>query len=150
MCLGRSPFHYGNVALNLNPSSGYVSPQFHIVFDNAFSLTPSLRSNTMLNNWTDLVPKLSESVYNENIDSSKMWFEQHYPNPLSPESRFAATFNSTASALTNNKSTSEGATVVNKVSEGATSSIDEDFTVLSLNSKRELLSIYSKILKLSV
>ena len=42
MCLGRSPDHAGNVALVLNPSLGHVSPQFHVVFDDNFSLIPAL------------------------------------------------------------------------------------------------------------
>jgi hypothetical protein len=32
--LGFSPLHARSVALVLNPLTGYVSPQFHIVFDN--------------------------------------------------------------------------------------------------------------------
>ena len=35
--LGHSPLHAGSVALVLNPSSGHVSPQYHIVFDDNFT-----------------------------------------------------------------------------------------------------------------
>ena len=31
--LGHSPAHAGSVALVLNPSTGHVSPQYHLVFD---------------------------------------------------------------------------------------------------------------------
>ena len=31
--LGHSPYHIGSVALVLNPETGHVSPQFHVVFD---------------------------------------------------------------------------------------------------------------------
>ena len=34
--LGHSPFHAGSVALVLNPRTGLVSPQFHVVFDDNF------------------------------------------------------------------------------------------------------------------
>jgi hypothetical protein len=35
--LGFSPLHARSVALVLNPTTGYVSPQFHIVFDPTFA-----------------------------------------------------------------------------------------------------------------
>ena len=33
ICLGLSPFNVGSVTLVLNPETGHVSPQFHVVFD---------------------------------------------------------------------------------------------------------------------
>ena len=48
--LGRSPVHVGNVAMVLNLSSGHVSLQYHAVFDDDFSLIPSLRTSTVLFN----------------------------------------------------------------------------------------------------
>ena len=41
--VGRSPIHAGNVSLILNISTGHVSPQFHVVFDETFSTVPSLK-----------------------------------------------------------------------------------------------------------
>ena len=41
--LGRSPAHASNVALVLNPKTGLVSPQFHVVFDDDFTTVPHLR-----------------------------------------------------------------------------------------------------------
>ena len=35
--VGHSPSHAGSVALVLNPRTGHVSPQFHVVFDDFFS-----------------------------------------------------------------------------------------------------------------
>ena len=37
---GRSQIHAGNVSLILNLSTGHVSPQFHVVFDETFSTVP--------------------------------------------------------------------------------------------------------------
>ena len=37
---GRSPFYAGSVALVLNPKSGPVSSQYHLVFDDEFSTVP--------------------------------------------------------------------------------------------------------------
>jgi len=62
--LGWSSAHAGNVPFVLNPSSGYVLPQYHIVFDDAFTLIPALRMKTIPSNWADLVEKSSESVSN--------------------------------------------------------------------------------------
>ena len=82
--LGRSPAHVGNVALVLNPSSGHVSPQFHVVFDDDFRLIPALRSNAVPPNWADLVTKSSEATSSPDIDSTKIWFQQHYDSPHDP------------------------------------------------------------------
>ena len=41
--VGRSPRHAGNVALILNPATGHVSPQFHVVFDDSFSTIEALQ-----------------------------------------------------------------------------------------------------------
>ena len=53
--LGRSPAHAGNVALVLNPSTGHVSQQYHVIFDNAFALTPALRMKTVPANCREVV-----------------------------------------------------------------------------------------------
>ena len=38
--LGHSPFHAGSVALVFKPRTGRVSPQYHVVFDDAFTTVP--------------------------------------------------------------------------------------------------------------
>ena len=43
--VGRYPIHAGNVSLILNLSTGHVSPQFHIVFDENVSTVPSLKTD---------------------------------------------------------------------------------------------------------
>ena len=45
--LGLSPAHAANVALVINPKTGLVSPQFHIVFDDDFTKVPHLRKGTV-------------------------------------------------------------------------------------------------------
>ena len=59
----------GNVYLILNPFLGHVSPQFHAIFDDDFTLAPTLRANTVHNIWADLVPKSAESATNLDIGS---------------------------------------------------------------------------------
>jgi len=58
--LGHSPVHAGSVALVLNPKSGLVSPQYHVVFDDEFSTVPHMRAGSIPPNWEDLVQNSSE------------------------------------------------------------------------------------------
>ena len=53
--LGHSPFHAGIVALVWNPTTGLVSPQYHLVFDNEFSTVPYMEAGTIPSNWDNLV-----------------------------------------------------------------------------------------------
>ena len=82
--------HACNVALILNLSSEHVLSQFRVVFDDEFSST--LRSNKVLPKWADLASRSTESTSNCDIDSSKIWFNQHYDDPKQSDSRFDATF----------------------------------------------------------
>ena len=53
--LGQSPAHATNVALVLNPKTGLVSPQFHVVFDDNFTTFTHLWRDTVPPNWNKLV-----------------------------------------------------------------------------------------------
>ena len=66
--IGYSPFHAGSVALVMNPETGNVSPQFHVVFDAKFSKVLFMREVTKTPNWTDLVKHRSPSGAIDNID----------------------------------------------------------------------------------
>ena len=48
--LGHSPTHAGSVALVLNPKTLYVSPQYHVVFDDHFTTVPSMRDGSIPDN----------------------------------------------------------------------------------------------------
>jgi hypothetical protein len=45
--LGHSQFHAGSVALIYNPSTGHVSPQYHVVFDDDFTTVPCMEAGTI-------------------------------------------------------------------------------------------------------
>ena len=45
--VGRSPSHASSVGLILNPRTGHISPQYHVVYDNDFTTVPYLRSETV-------------------------------------------------------------------------------------------------------
>ena len=52
--LGHSPEHASNVALVLNLTTGHVSPQYHVVFDDNFSTVEYISSRQEPTNWEDL------------------------------------------------------------------------------------------------
>ena len=83
--MGHSPSHAGSVALILNPTSGHVSPQFHVVFDDTFSTVPFMREGTIPPNWAELVRNSTEIATDENFDIAKTWFEGSVdPSEISP------------------------------------------------------------------
>ncbi len=53
--VGRLPSHASNVALILNPRTGHVSPQFHVVYDDDFTTVPYLQTATVPPHWSELV-----------------------------------------------------------------------------------------------
>ena len=63
--MSRSPFHAGSVALVLNPRSGLISPQYHVVFDDEFSTVPYLNSTDIPPQWLALVKNNSERTQTE-------------------------------------------------------------------------------------
>ena len=73
--VGHSPYHAGSVALVLNPKTGLVSPQFHVVFDDDFSTVPHLRAGTVPDNWAQLVQNSREKSVDGFYDVTKTWYE---------------------------------------------------------------------------
>jgi hypothetical protein len=59
--LGHSLDHASNVPLVLSTRTGLVSSQFHVVYDNQFTTTQCLRTNTLPANWDDLFKFKSEN-----------------------------------------------------------------------------------------
>ena len=47
ICIGRSSQHAGNVALVLNLSTGHVSLQFYVVFDDNFEMVSDLEAGSV-------------------------------------------------------------------------------------------------------
>lgn len=52
--VGLSPLHSTNVAMVLNPYTGLVSPQYHVVFDDHFQTLDALRRDTVPEAWKRL------------------------------------------------------------------------------------------------
>ncbi len=58
--VGQSPSHASNVALVLNPRTGHVLPQFHVVFDDDFTTVAFLRKMEVPPHWAVLVRSSAE------------------------------------------------------------------------------------------
>ena len=71
--LGHSPLHVGNVALVWNPTTGRVSPQYHVVFDDYFTTVPYMEAGTLPPNLEDLVEHSCETATAEDIELAGSW-----------------------------------------------------------------------------
>ena len=78
--LGRSPYHAGSVALVLNPRTGHVSPQYHLVFDDDFTTVPYLSNNTenpdVPSHWQGLCESSTKCSTTESYDLNETWFQK--------------------------------------------------------------------------
>jgi hypothetical protein len=76
--LGLSPEHASSVPLVLSTSTGLVSPQFHIVFDDYFSTTKCLHTNQIPPNWSTLLTTSCTKYVDDVFDSTNFidptWF----------------------------------------------------------------------------
>jgi hypothetical protein len=71
--VGHSPSHAGLVALVLNPRTGNVSPQFHVVFDDHFTTVSFLEKNEVPPHWAKLIENSREKVTEEHYELTKTW-----------------------------------------------------------------------------
>ena len=90
--VGRSPNHAGNVALVLNLSTGHVSPQYHIVFDDKFETVEALRKGVVPSRWEYIAKIGYESATDEDINLTKLWktretVEQEYTDMINKAER---------------------------------------------------------------
>ena len=67
--------HAGSVALVLNPKTGHVSPQYHVVFDDNFTTVHHMRDGTLPPSWQDMCQRSIESANNEAFDLADIWFK---------------------------------------------------------------------------
>ena len=72
---GHLTSYAGSVALVLNPKTGLVSPQYHVVYDDQLSTVHHIRDLTVPPNWAQLVQNSSELVTIYQYDLTKTWLE---------------------------------------------------------------------------
>ena len=68
-----SPIHTENVFLVLNISTGHVSPQFHVVFDETFSTVPSLKNGSIPDSWKFICENNRELATYEDFNLVDLW-----------------------------------------------------------------------------
>ena len=56
-----------------NPTTGRVSPQYHVVFDDDFMTVPYMEAGTLPPNWEDLVEHSCERATAEDIELADSW-----------------------------------------------------------------------------
>jgi hypothetical protein len=71
--LGHSPFHAGSVALVYNPSTGHVSPQYHVVFEDDFTMVPYMEARMIPPHWSDLLQTSSEMSSKQAFQLAQAW-----------------------------------------------------------------------------
>ena len=63
------------MALVLNPKTGLLSPQYHVVYNDQFSTVHHMKDLTVPPKWAQLVQNSSELVTTEQYDLTKTCFE---------------------------------------------------------------------------
>ena len=92
--VGHSPSHAGSVALVLNPQTGHISPQFHVVFDDHFTTVPFMEKNEVPPHWSKLIENSGEKVTEEHYELAKTWlFPDPEPGDISMPERNQKVFN---------------------------------------------------------
>ena len=71
--VGHSPAYAGTVALVLNPITGHVLPQFHIIFDDLFTTVPFMNKSQLPPNRAERVKYSRELVTYEQFNLAKTW-----------------------------------------------------------------------------
>jgi len=66
--MGLASSYDGCVTLVLNPASGHVLPQFHVVFNNTFNTVPHICEGTIPLYWAELVCNSIALATDENFD----------------------------------------------------------------------------------
>ena len=61
------------MALVWNPTTGRVSPQYHVVFDDDFTTVPYMKAGTITKNWQEIIEHSSEMATTENVFKADAW-----------------------------------------------------------------------------
>ena len=84
--LGHSPAHACSVALVLNPSTGHMSPQYHLVFDDEFTTVRHMCEKTVPPNWREFMETSSFSFTEEQFSLADVWLRNDSLDPSYPNS----------------------------------------------------------------
>ena len=133
--VGRSPFHAGSVALVLNPRTGLVSPQYHLVFDDEFTTIPYLSSTDIPPQWLALVKDSSEKTPSGDYTLAETWFNPTSDEEVEQQEPIIQTYDPSPTqhdkVLLNSEGDSNESSEPTTVSEGETSENKETSNVQS-------------------
>ena len=68
--------HAGSVAFILNPVTGHVSPQYHVIYDETSSTLSHMRDKTIHPTWDDMCKNSIESATRDAFDLADLWSKQ--------------------------------------------------------------------------
>ena len=68
--------HAGSVAIILNPVTGHVSQQYHVVYDKTFSTVSHMRDETIPPTWYKMCKNSVDSETSNTFDLAEIWFKQ--------------------------------------------------------------------------
>jgi hypothetical protein len=80
--LGFSPDHASSVPLVLSTTTGLVSPQFHVVYDDNFTTTKCLETNVLPSNWPILLETSSHKYFDADFDSVRFTDTTYYDSSI--------------------------------------------------------------------
>ena len=127
--VGHLPSHAGSVALVLDPSTGHVSAQFHVVFDDNFLTVPHLQNVTQPPSLSKLCQTSSELAKHTEYNVAQAWLQRQMAKPQDQNTEVCEVVDE---ALVSEGASSSEVPEGDGYSEGATSS--EDFKENSENS----------------
>ncbi len=80
--LGHSLHHAQSVALVLNLTTGHVSSQYHVVFDDDFTTVSHLKLGMVPTNWPELFKNNREILTDETFQLQSDWNQPFSQQPL--------------------------------------------------------------------
>jgi hypothetical protein len=82
--LGHSPTHASTVPLVYSTTTGLVSPQFHVVFDDKFATVKCLHTNQLPTNWPDLFNTSSTFYVDEDFTKTNFYQQDSFNDFTNP------------------------------------------------------------------
>ena len=84
MFVDFSQVHSSLAPLVLTTSTGKISPQYHVVFDDEFSTVPYMEKGTIPPHWNNLVKHSSEMATKEDFLIAETWLQSNHDTDLKP------------------------------------------------------------------
>jgi len=97
--LGHSPLHASSIPLVLSTTTGLVSPQFHVVYNDHFTTTTCLAMNTLPENWKHLLATSSTNYVDDDFDPQKFSTSSWYLDDINDIPLFISSSLNTDSTL---------------------------------------------------